>query len=272
MRTATLPLPRRVPNLAAAARSIVPSARSVAVGLVLAAAGAASYGVVRQTGSFAVQRIDVRGAPDPVARQVRAALRPVVGESLLTLSADQVTRLAGRVPRVAAVRYDRSFPDGLIVTVRPERPVALVRRGADSWVVSARGRVLERIARPGTSGLPRIWVPRATSLRPGAFAAAAGVGAALQALRVLRADSLPVAVRTVTAEPGALTFVLRSGLELRLVDATELRLKLAVARELLPTLPSPADGGPRYVDLLVPTRPVVGPVPATGNPLPDGRG
>ena len=238
----------------------------------LAAVGTAAYGAVRQTGSFAVREIEVRGAPAPVARRVRAALRPVVGESLLTLRADDVARLAGAVPHVASVRYDRAFPNGLVVTVRRERPVALVRRGADGWVVSARGRVLERIATPRRSKLPRIWVPRSTGLRLGELAAADGVGGAVRALRAVRRDTLPVAIRTVTAEPGALTFVLRSGLELRLGDATALRLKLAVAREMLPRLPSPADGGPRYLDLLVPSRPVAGPVRPVENSLLVGRG
>lgn len=266
-RAATLPLPRRALDLAGSTRSLVPSARSVAVGLVLAALAAAAYGAVRQTGSFAVREIDVRGAPAPVERRVRAALRPLVGESLLTLRGDEVARLAGAVPHVASVRYDRAFPDGLVVTVVPERPVALVRRGADGWVVSAGGRVLERVARPRRSALPRIWVPGSTSLRLGELAATDGVGRAVQALRATRPDTLPVRIRTVTAEPGALTFVLRSGLELRLGDASALRLKLAVARELLPRLPSPANGGPRYLDLLVPSRPVAGPTRTAANPL-----
>lgn len=256
---ATLPLPGRVPDVAGAARRLVPSARSLAVGLVLAAAGAGVYGAARQTGSFAIREVEVRGVPAPVARDVRRALRPLLGNSLLTVSSTEVERLARAVPQVASVRYDRSFPAGLVVTVRPERPVALVRSGAAGWVVSARGRVLQKVAEPRLSALPRIWVPRATALQPGDLAGADQVGSAVAALRVVRADTLPVAIRTVVAGPGALTFVLRSGLELRLGDASALRLKLAVARELLPRLPRPANGGPRYLDLLVPSRPVAGP-------------
>ena len=264
-RTATLPLPRGVPDLAGAAQRALPSRRSVAIGLVLAALGAATYGGVRQTGSFAIQEVEVVGASAPVARQVRAALRPIVGDSLLGLRGGDVARLAGAVPQVASVSYDRAFPDRLVVTVRPERPVALVRRGADAWVVSARGRVLERVARPRSSPLPRIWVPRSTVLRVGDTASIDTAGGAILALRAVAPRTLPVPIQTVVAEPGALTFVLRSGLELRLADISALRLKLAVARQLLQRLPPPAVGGPRYVDLLVPSRPVVG--PATGTAL-----
>jgi hypothetical protein len=56
-----------------------------------------------------------------------------------------------------------------------------------------------------------------------------------------------------------LTFSLASGLELRLGDASALPLKFAVAAELLHSIPSPAHGGPRYLDLVVPSRPVAGP-------------
>ena len=53
-----------------------------------------------------------------------------------------------------------------------------------------------------------------------------------------------------------LTLVLRSGLELRLGDAGDLRLKLAVARRIL--LLQGAETSADYIDVTVPERPVVG--------------
>jgi hypothetical protein len=53
-----------------------------------------------------------------------------------------------------------------------------------------------------------------------------------------------------------LTFVLRSGLELRLGDIREVPLKLAVASEIVPGLL--ARGGYAYLDVSVPERPVAG--------------
>ena len=53
-----------------------------------------------------------------------------------------------------------------------------------------------------------------------------------------------------------LTLVLRSGLELRLGDAGDLRLKLAVARRIL--LLQGAETSADYIDVSVPERPVVG--------------
>ena len=270
-RAATLPLPRRLTDSGPTLHSLVPSLRSVAAGLVLALVAVAAYGAVRQAGAFSVRDLEVRGAPPGVARQIQAQLQPLVGESLLTLDGERVVRLAGSVPAVAAVRYDRAFPSTLVVTVRRERPVALVRRGNTGWVVSERGRVLRHVARPRSSDLPRIWVPQTVQLRLGDTAAAETIAGAVHALRTVRDDALPVRIRTVVAEPHQLTFVLASGLELRLGDPSSLRLKLAVAREVLPRMPAPVDGGPKYLDLLVPERPVAGPSRQPANPRLDGR-
>ena len=53
-----------------------------------------------------------------------------------------------------------------------------------------------------------------------------------------------------------LTFLLASGLEVRLGDLTAIRLKLAVASRILPRLL--AQGVYAYLDVSVPTRPVAG--------------
>jgi hypothetical protein len=67
---------------------------------------------------------------------------------------------------------------------------------------------------------------------------------------------------------GALVFGLRSGLELRLGDASDLALKLAVAARILPLLGGSAD----YLDVSLPARPVAGSASsaAVTNPQPTG--
>jgi hypothetical protein len=70
----------------------------------------------------------------------------------------------------------------------------------------------------------------------------------------------------VRATPTELTLVLRSGLEVRLGDSGDLRLKLAIARRILRALGTDATTG--YLDVSVPERPVAGAV----NPRVGGRG
>ena len=81
-----------------------------------------------------------RGAPRPDRRVVR-------GARAVQMDEPRHTRRRGRRPSprgpsvVAAARYDRDFPHTLRIFVEPEQP-AVVRRGADSWLVSARARVI----------------------------------------------------------------------------------------------------------------------------------
>ena len=62
--------------------------------------------------------------------------------------------------------------------------------------------------------------------------------------------------RTVETHGTEIAFVLRSGLQVRLGDKADLRLKLAIARRILAVLGGSATSG--YVDVSVPERPVVG--------------
>ena len=81
-----------------------------------------------------------------------------------------------------------------------------------------------------------------------------GAGAmGVAAVAPLRALRIPVGVRQVLTGDGDLTLVLASGTRLRLGDTGDLRLKLAIARRILPMT-----HGATYVDVSVPERPVAG--------------
>jgi hypothetical protein len=67
---------------------------------------------------------------------------------------------------------------------------------------------------------------------------------------------LPGAVKLVRGGAKELTLVLGGGLEVRLGDAGDLRLKLAIARRILRTTGAAA-AGQGYLDVSVPERPVL---------------
>jgi hypothetical protein len=77
---------------------------------------------------------------------------------------------------------------------------------------------------------------------------------AVRAVAPLASKPLPFAVTSSIATQQGLTLKLRSGLELRLGDSTDLLLKLEVARRVLPSLA----GATGYLDVSVPERPVAG--------------
>jgi cell division protein FtsQ len=236
-------------------RRLAPSWRSLALGLALFLLAAAGYAAARDTSVFAVRRLEVIGATPRVRAAVRVALAPDLGRSLLRIDAGDLDRRLAPVPDVLAVRFDRAFPHTLRVVVTPERPVLLLRRGRDGWVISARGRVLRQVRNTRLSSLPRLWVARSGPITIGATLDAADGGAAAVALAPVAATGFPARIRFVRAGDRELTFVLASGLDLRLGDGGDIRLKLAIARRILAALGPGAAGG--YIDVSVPERPVV---------------
>lgn len=211
-----------------------------------------AYFAARETSTFAVQTISVTGGTPAVQRQVRAALAPFVGRSLLALDGGALERKVDALPTVVSTSYDRSFPHTLRVRVVPEVPVAVLHRGKQTWLVSGRGRAITQIKTGTLLGLPRIWVPTSAQVEAGGFLAPDQGGTAARALAL--AAGFPARFTTVSLAHGELTMELRLGVELRLGEPVDVRLKLAIARRALRVLPP----GSTYLDVAVPQRPVAG--------------
>jgi cell division protein FtsQ len=237
----------------------LPSGRSLLVGFGLVALALALYLIARQPSVFAIRELRVMGASPALSRQIEHELASVVGHSLVTLDGDALVARVEALPQVRSVSYDRAFPHGLVLTVVPERPAAVLRRGAEAWLVSARGRAMGQIALHSHLRLPRVWAPKAVEVEEGKIVGDGAVRTAVAALPASRADALPIPIRTARSRDGELAFVLVNGLELRLGGPLDVPLKLAAAREILPKLAAPAGGGPAYLDVSVPERPVAGP-------------
>jgi POTRA domain, FtsQ-type len=214
-------------------------------------AGIGAYMLARQTSLFALNRIEVEGAPPGVAAEIRSNLDAYRGESLVRFDSREASRKLSAVAEVAAARFDRAFPHTLKVRVQLERPVAVLRQGPEAWLVSASARVLRKLERPYPR-LPRIWVPRSVDIAVNSTLAGPGARgvAAVAPLGPLRVGA---DVRQVLTADGELTLVLASGTQLRLGDSGDIRLKLSIAKQLIPLTP-----GAGYVDVSVPERPVAG--------------
>jgi cell division protein FtsQ len=266
VRAAAIALPRAPRVVRAVPRRLLPSRRSLAAGLGLLALAGGAYAAARQTSMFAVARIDVTGASPEVRAQVRRELAPLLGTSLLALDGSALRRRVESLPTVVSVGYDRAFPHGLRLIVVPETPVAVLHRGTDTWLLSARGRLIRRIPNRTQPSLPRIWVPSAVHVQAGAFVQPEGAGTVARALALGAAFTARIA--TAALQHGELVLELQSGVELRLGDPTDVRLKLAIARRALRLLPT----GTAYLDVSVPGRPVAGSSSVTLNPQVSGGG
>jgi cell division protein FtsQ len=223
----------------------------VLMAFVLSGAGVGAYVLARQTSVFALRRIEVDGAPPEVAAEVRKTLAPYHGTSLVSFDSGRAARRLSTVAEIAGAQFDRAFPHTLKVRVRLERPVAILRQGSEAWLVSASARVL-RALDPPYPRMPRIWVPRSVDVAVNSTLG--GLGAkGVAAIAPLKPLHIGADVRQVLTESGELTLTLASGLQLRLGDSGDLRLKLSIVKQLLPLT-----SGAAYVDVSVPERPVAG--------------
>lgn len=202
---------------------------------------------------FAVDRVDVQGAPRDVARQIESATADVVGGSLLSVNAEEIEDRVRALPSVAGVSVDRAFPHTLVVRVAPERPVAVARRGKEAWLVAGSGKVIREFDPRSERRLPRIWLTRDVVIQVGRPLPAEAIPAA-KALGVVGEVGLRRRVKTVRLVAGELVVVLHRGPELRLGAPVDVLLKLAVAGRVLPLV----DDGAAYLDVSVPERPVAG--------------
>ena len=248
-----VPFPRAASGDRLELGPFVPSGRSLLVAFAVLGGVLLALVLARETSLFAVRSIEVTGASPGVERQVARSLRDRTGKSLFGIDLGAARVDVASLPTVAGVSFDRAYPHTLRVTIVPERPVAVVRQGAVSYLVSQRGRVMARVDRKARAELARIWVTKDVSLTPGAFVEGA-LGTAVRAVAPLAGIHFPSRVVSVTTTDG-LTLRLRSGLELRLGDTRDVGLKLAVADRVLRMLPD----GSGYLDVSVPDRPVAGP-------------
>jgi|SRR5712692_1066327 len=113
--------------------------------------------------------------------------------------------------------------------------------------------------------MPRIWLPSRTAIATGALLADQPGALAARSLAAFVGSGFSNRIAFVRALGGQITLGLHGGLEIQLGPPIDLRLKVAIARGILPTLALPRAGGPDYLDITLPERPVAG-----RNPQPSG--
>lgn len=254
-----LALARAQAHTPSPALHLVPSGRSLAVGFGLLATALLLFLGARESAVFSVRSLTVATEPAGHSRPVREALAPLEGRSLLKIDEAAIARRLEGLPHVHLLGYDRSFPDELRVHVSVERPVAVLRRADENWLVSGEGRILRKLEARLRRPLPVVWIPRGVEPEIGAILRADEPVRAVGALAVASSADPAFARRIwyVATEEEGLKIVLRDRFELRLGSASDLPLKLAVSQQVLAAIrvsSMPAS----YIDVSVPARPVAG--------------
>ena len=254
------------PRVALAAHGLRRRAPIVAAGVV-AALGLLYLGA-RETPLFALQTVEVDGAPAPVRAAVLREVDGLRGESLVALDGGALVRRLEALPSVESVTYDRAFPHTLRLAVRPEQPVAVIHRAREFWVVSVRGRVISHVLSGEAPDLPKIRYFPETPLAPGGFVPDVETRAVLAALaEAPKRMALPI--HSGRLEDGELTFVLAgdNGTKPLLVlgEPTDAGVKLRVAALVLRRLSPEERAALAYLDVSLPDRTV-----ASDNPQVSG--
>jgi hypothetical protein len=234
------------------------------------AAGVAALALLylgaRETPVFAVRDIEVSGGTAAVRQAVEEAARPVEGTSLVALDGSSLVDELEALPTVRSVTYDRAFPSTLRIFVRPELPLAVLKLGADRWLLSPRGRVIRSYEGDPTERYPAFRLAPRANVRPGAFIGDLEARTILGALASLP-RGFPARIDKVSLDHGELTMDLEApwgSPQVRLGEAVDLRVKLAVASLLIRSLSAGDRGEVRYLDVSVPERSVVGTNPQVG--------
>lgn len=215
------------------------------------------YLAARETPLFAVRTIEISGAPPKVRAEIIRSAKPYMGKSLVSLDGDELRARLEALPSVRSLRSDRAFPHTLSIVVVPEEPAAVLRSGRDSWLVSARGRVIRRLLPDKLGERPRIRLPGRVTLSPGQRITDRSTMLALRVVAAVPRD-FPIRIHSVRAREGHVKVVLTGGVELRLGEGTAVPLKLAVAAEVLRALSAEERAALAYLDLTVPDRAVAG--------------
>jgi cell division septal protein FtsQ len=229
------------------------------VAAAVAAVLALLYLAARETPLFAVRTVAITGGSEAVRKAVREAAQPVEGESLVALDGKSLVRELEALPSVRSASYDRAFPSTLRIFVHPELPLGIVRLGPDRWVVSERGRIIRRYT-SDSERYPRFRLPGRPNVVPGSYVTDPGAQIVLGALAVVPRN-FPVRIQMVRLEGGRLTMDLWAPWgrpELRLGEAVDVKVKLAVAAVVLRSLSADERSSVGYVDVSVPERTVVG--------------
>jgi cell division protein FtsQ len=196
--------------------------------LVLLVAGAVAAGrfALLHMARFQVSEIEVYGAAEPRAAQVRLATGVTAGTALLAVDTDAAARrVSAVVPQVGRVEVTRGWPGTLTVTVTERTAVAVAASGTGPMLVDATGLAYEPAGRPPPA-LPRLAVARVAPGDPGTSAALATLAALPPSVRQ-RVEVVEV------SGPSSVTLRLAGGKQVRWGSPDDSARKAAVLEVLL---------------------------------------
>jgi cell division protein FtsQ len=220
-----------------------PRRRLLAVGLALVILAVAGWALLGPT-VLVVRHVRVTGTDAQVpAAAVRAAAGIALGTPLARLDAAAAARRVERLPAVLSARVSRSFPDTVVIAVRPRVPALAVPAAAGYALLDAAG-VTVSSATAVPAGVVLLTAP------PPVLRGSPAVRAAALVVERLPAQ-LRALVRSVSATGTTVTLLLAGGITVVWGGPEQAAQKAAELDELLGT-------HARYYDVSDPATAVTG--------------
>jgi len=105
----------------------LPKPRILLAGIGAIALVGGLYAVALETSVFAVRKLEIVGGTAQEQSELRAALAPELGRSLLRIGAGEIDSQVAKLSDLVGVRFDREFPSTLKLRITAERPVKRAR-------------------------------------------------------------------------------------------------------------------------------------------------
>ena len=224
--------------------------RAVAAAILVAVLVSGYYLWLRDSSLFEVRDVTVTGATANEEEIASVLTEEAHGMTTLHVDVDALTRAAQQFPTIASISADSTLLHGLEIKITERLPVAVAKIEGRPVAISADGYLLRRVDFDPKE-LPPIHVEGSPAVRLDfdGQEQAGILGAAPEELRSQIAD--------VTYDPdrGGVVAQLSEAPELRFGDSSRPEAKWAAAAAVLG---SPDLGGPSYIDVSVPDRPVAG--------------
>lgn len=182
-----------------------------------------------------------------------------VDKSLFLVSSQQIIEQLNNIPGVTETKVVKQFPHGLQITVRAQKPAAMLKAkdGEKLTAVDVKGRVLNAVQNVSTSGIPVIEVSDVSkSLNSRAVREALKIVSSLS--QDFRSHVIRVSAKTQDSVETEVSYPGPSGEVHRIVvwgDSSDLELKKAIVETIISD-PSKI-GNRQLLDVSAPARPIL---------------
>jgi len=231
-------MPRHTPTTArfearARARRWAPWRRAAILVLVLAVIGAIVW-LIWWSPVLVVRSVRVEGASGAQAGEVTTVAQVPVGQPMARVDLDAVTRRVRAKVEIAEARASRSWPNTVVIAVKPRVPVlALKNPQGELQVVDATGVAFGTVAE-APAGVPMVTASSAAGTTQDAIKSALSVVSTLPPDLAAQVSTLTVATAS------SVTFTL-AGIQVTWGGADQPELKVKVLRTLMQTHPAAID-------------------------------